>query len=433
MNKIMARHTTFRGIRQLHTIISKETITPSSPTSPNLKTHHLSLLDQFAPDMHTPVCFFFPNFKNGDAKNLKQSLSQSLTHYYPFAGRFPTPFSPFINCNDEGVEFLEAFHDNPIHDFIHKNEQSETMDQLFPYGLSGTTRASCPNLLDVQLNHFNGGGAALAVSVSHKLIDGNTISNFMNHWANVTRCQSPINPSFSSSPKSNSINLPKFILEDSAKVNYATNMFVFPNSKLNELKKKVIATGKAPVNPSRVEVLTSLIFKHTVSANMARNGDSSKLLLNLSSAMNMRNKFVDENYPETRVGNLFTLAIANMGEYSGEMRLSDVISEVRKAKMEFNGVRDMQEAVEKMLNTFGTIQGKIFYSSSVCKLPFYEVDFGWGKPVEVLVRIPDVDDYSMMLLDTPSGDGIVANVHLPEEEMAVLKKDEEFITYLQDV
>ena len=77
-----------------------------------------------------------------------------------------------------------------------------------------------------------------------------------------------------------------------------------------------------------------------------------------------------------------------------------------------------------MLNTFGTIQGKIFYSSSVCKLPFYEVDFGWGKPVEVLVRIPDVDDYSMLLLDTPSGDGIVANVHLPEEEMAVLKKDE---------
>ncbi|KAL7609900.1 hypothetical protein Lser_V15G13958 [Lactuca serriola] len=429
MNKIKQKLQTFAKIRQLHTIISQETIRPSSPTPPHLKTHNLSLLDQFAPDMHTPFVLFYRNYKTVDTNILKQSLSQCLTQYYPFAGRVPTPFLPYINCNDEGVEFLEAFIDSPLDDFIHKKEQNEALDQLFPYGLSSTVRASCPKLLDVQLNHFAGGGAAVAVSMSHKLADGATFANFINHWATVTRCQAPVNPSFISSSTSNNIRLPKFIIKDLDEVKYATRIFVFPNSKLNELKKKVAATGKAPTNPSRVEVLTSLIFKHAVKA-AAIKSDSLKPS-NLSVAMNMRNKFV-ENYSETAAGNLFTLAIAKMEEF-GEIRLSEVISEVRKAKLGLEGMRDEQEVVEKLLNTFSTLQGDIYYSSSVCRVPFYEVDFGWGKPQEVLLRIPNVDENTIILMDTPSGDGITAHVHLPEEEMAILHKDKEFVSYLHDI
>ncbi|KAF5778440.1 putative vinorine synthase [Helianthus annuus] len=57
---------------------------------------------------------FYPN--NGyssltaeeKATLLKESLSQSLALYYPFAGRLPMPESPYADCNDEGVLFLEA-------------------------------------------------------------------------------------------------------------------------------------------------------------------------------------------------------------------------------------------------------------------------------------------------------------------------------------
>ncbi|CAH1414198.1 unnamed protein product [Lactuca virosa] len=426
----MAKHQRFGRIRQLHTIISQETIKPSSPTPPRLKIHNQSLLDEFAPDMHTPIVFFYRNYNNGDTNILKKSLSQCLTQFYPFAGRLPTPPAPYINCNDEGVEFLEASNDSPLDDFIHQNKQDKTIDQLFPYGLSCSARASCPKLLEVQLNHFAGGGAAVALSISHKLADAGTIANFIDHWATVTRCGSPKNPYFISSTTSKNIIAPKFdVIDIKDKVNYGTSIFVFGNSKLNELKKKVIAMGAAPTNATRVEVLTALLFKHAVSAAKIKSGSTQQS--NLSVAVSLRKNFFEKS-PETAVGNFFTLAISKMAD-SGEIRLNELIAEIRKGKMELEGIRDEEEVVKKLLNTFSTLQGDIYYSSSACRLPFYEVDFGWGKPVEVTIRIPDVEEKTLILMDTPSGDGISALVHLPEEEIAILQKDKEFLTYVQNV
>ncbi|KAI3698992.1 hypothetical protein L2E82_42954 [Cichorium intybus] len=429
MNKIMAKLQRFGRIRQLHTIISRETIRPSSPTPPHLKTFNLSLLDQFAPDMHTPMVFFYRNYKNGDTNILKQSLSKCLTQYYPFAGRLPTPPALYINCNDEGVDFLEASNDRPLDDFINQNKQDKSIDQLFPYGLSCSARALSAKMLEVQLNHFADGGAAVAVSISHKLADGGTIINFIDHWATVNRCGSPKNPHFISSSTSNNIQVPKFDVVDvkeKDKVNYGTRIFEFSNSKLNELKNKVIAMGTPQMNPTRVEAVTALLFKHAVSAATTKSGSSKPS--NLSIAVNLRKKFA-ENCPETAVGNLFTLAITKM-TYSGEIKLNELIAEVRKGKMELEGVRDEQEAVQKLVNTFSTLRGDIYYTSSGCRVPYYEVDFGWGKPVEVSVRIPDVEEKTILMLDTPTGDGIRAFVHLPEEEIAILQKDKEFLTYV---
>ncbi|KAL4569493.1 hypothetical protein LXL04_025132 [Taraxacum kok-saghyz] len=392
---------------------------PSSPTPPHIKTHNITLLDQFAPDMHSAIVFFYRNYKNGDTNILKKSLSQSLVKLCPIAGRLQTPPAPYINCNDKEVEFLEASNDGQLDDFIHINVQDKTMDQLFPHGLSNTARYSCPKLLEVQLNHFTGGGAAVALSVSHKLADGATIANFMNHWSTITRgghqkTHGSFHPPI------------KFEIKNKNKVKYVTRRFVFPNSKISELRNKVNAMGTSPSNPSRVEVLTSLLFKHVVSAASTNSGSLKPS--NLSVAVNLRNKFVEKD-PDTVVGNLFTLAIAKMVD-SSELRLSEVISKARKAKMEFEGLKDEEEVVEQLLKTYSTIEGGVYYSSSQCWLPYYDVDFGWGKPVEVT----HVEENTLMLLDTPSGDGIthLSLVHIPEEEMTVLLKDKEFLSYVVD-
>ncbi|XP_042756527.1 acylsugar acyltransferase 3 [Lactuca sativa] len=373
--------------------------------------------------------FFYPNYKKDDTNILKQSLSKCLAQYYPLAGRIPSPPEPYINCNDEGVEFLEAFNDSPLDDFIHKNVQDEFIDQLFPYGLTCTPQASSPLLLKVQLNHFSGGGAAVALSMSHKFADGATIANFVNHWATVARCGSPINPCFISSSKTDNTKMSDFNVNDLDKGNYVTRRFVFPNSKLQELKTKVIAMGTAPINPTRVEVVTSLLFKHAVSAATTSSGSLKPS--NLTITVNMRNKFV-ENYPETAAGNLSMYGVAKMGD-SGKIKLGEVIARIRKAKMELEGIKDEQELVQKFANAISNLQGDLYYITSVCRVPFYQVDFGWGKPVEVIIRFPNVGKNVIVLMDTASGDGIMANVQLPEEEMVILQKDKEFLTYVKDV
>ncbi|KAK1309380.1 Salutaridinol 7-O-acetyltransferase [Acorus calamus] len=114
-------------------VLSKKTIKPSTPTPPHLRTFNLSLLDQLFPAYWVHVILFY---HGGDrslnpAGRLKRSLSETLTHHYPIAGRIRES-SPggkiYVECNDEGVEFSESVVDcdvdsvlsnPPIEEFVH--------------------------------------------------------------------------------------------------------------------------------------------------------------------------------------------------------------------------------------------------------------------------------------------------------------------------
>ncbi|KAI8023176.1 (13S,14R)-1,13-dihydroxy-N-methylcanadine 13-O-acetyltransferase AT1 [Camellia lanceoleosa] len=92
-------------------IISKETIKPSSPTPHHLHTCQCSFLDQISPPVHMPILLFFETdadkLSNANMSDqLKTSLSETLTQFYPLAGRLLDNIS--INCNDEGISYLEA-------------------------------------------------------------------------------------------------------------------------------------------------------------------------------------------------------------------------------------------------------------------------------------------------------------------------------------
>ncbi|KAK9053818.1 hypothetical protein SSX86_024892 [Deinandra increscens subsp. villosa] len=419
MNMLMGKR--FARIRQLHTIISQETITPSSPTPLHLKTHNLSLLDQFAPKFLMPKVLFYKDYKKGNTNILKSSLSNCLTQYYPFAGRFPPSSTSYVDCNDEGVEFTEASFDSRIDDFILNRNQDETTDELLPDEKTGLN-----SLLKVKVNYLADGGAAIAVSISHKIADGYTAASFINHWATVTRGDTPVNPTFTStSINSNTIKIPEVMNIGTYKDNYMSRRFVFTNSKLKELREKVITSSDTPLNPSRVELLTSLLFKC-----VSNSGDFKPSIL--VHCVNMRNKII-KNSPETATGNVMTLFAAKIAG-SSDVMLHEVVAELKKEKMKLEGLGDEQEVGQHFLNTLtmlGAEEGRSFISSSLCRFPFYKVDFGWGNPVKVMTRYPDVDDNGVILLDTPNGDGIEALVHLRKEEMPIFEQDEELLEYVE--
>ncbi|KAI3522215.1 hypothetical protein L1887_11699 [Cichorium endivia] len=173
--------------REHHTIISRETIKPSSPTPSSLHTYNLSSFDQLIDQKYVSVILFYQNNVNSNlsandkVQEIKKSLSQSLTRYYPFAGRLCSPTTTYVDCNDEGVVFVEAQNDRELETFQHITEQDTNLEQLLPDGLDGT------NIVGVQLNHFACGGMGVAVSMSHIIGDGCTLGSFVNYWASVSR------------------------------------------------------------------------------------------------------------------------------------------------------------------------------------------------------------------------------------------------------
>ncbi|PWA93298.1 deacetylvindoline O-acetyltransferase [Artemisia annua] len=439
--------------RQHHTIVSRDIIKPSSPTPNQLKTYNLSLLDQCAPNSYMPIVAFYPSSKIYQSSvdktsELKNSLSQTLTQYYPFAGRLKQYGPKCVDCNDYGVEFIEACNDSSLSDFLQHSKHKD-FDQLFPNDLiwynpklkgdKDENNITCP--LGVQVNHFACGGMAVATSLSHKIGDGVTTLNFINHWATVTKQSrsrdkndtSLINPNVIHWQTRN-INFPE-LLSCKSCVGCVTRSFLFPNQKLNDLKAKVTAmtveSGKPIMNPTRVEVLTWLLHKCAVAATTRANPGTFKAT-GMAFPIDMRNIMV-EKLPGTTIGNIVCMLefpTSNQSEFAPDI----TIGELRKRKSQFQSMINLEVATsilaemsfETVLETSKRIDESYIYSS-LCRFPTYRIDFGWGKPVKVTVG-GGIKNFTV-LLDTPNDDGIEAIVCFEKEVMNTFQQDPELLAF----
>ncbi|KAL4592466.1 hypothetical protein LXL04_005462 [Taraxacum kok-saghyz] len=439
-------------MRHLHTIISKEIIKPSSPTPSHLKTYNLSLLDQMSVNTFMPMVTFFPinsgihRSSHDKTLDLKNSLSQTLSKYYPFAGRHAKFAPAYVDCNDNGAEFLEASVDRTLSEFL-QNSQHEDLDQFFPHGLVNekSNRRDDDDLdvipLAVQVNHFECGGVAVAVSLSHKIADACSLAHLISDWAKTTQfCTSgekysPIDPQFIPMEYMN-INYEGLSLKRSN--DCVTRSFTFPNSKINDLKLKVVTmtseSGTPITNPTRVEVLNWLLYKCAVSASINNNSGSFKPT-GVSHLTNIRSKMT-EPLPENTMGNLFMIGDIVTNNES-EMKPEVFISEFKKKKMMFQSLPNIQ-------STFGLVssicskaaleehQRKLdvsYICTSLCRYPAYEIDFGWGKPVKVAIA-GNLRKNSFILMDAPNGDSIEAFVCLGKGDMETIRSDPELLAFL---
>ncbi|KAI3739851.1 hypothetical protein L2E82_30263 [Cichorium intybus] len=444
------------GRRQLHTIVSRDLIKPSSPTPSHLKTYNLSWLDQIAVNAYGPVVAFYPSssiYQSSYDKTLelKNSLSHTLSRYYPFAGRFAKVGPTYLDCNDEGVDFIEACNDSPLTDFLQRSEH-EDLDLLFPddmiwyksnrKGQNDENDSAKP--LSVQVNHFSCGGVAVAASLSHKIGDASSLLNFMNHWAIVTRSHSGehhdlshINPHFISYQTRN-VNLPKNLPDgDRPQGDIIARNFVFPNSKINDLKAKVTSmtmeSGEPIINPTRAEALTWLIHKCAVAAATKRNSGIFKPT-GVGHVMSLRNNMV-ERLPETSIGNLVLLMDFPTSNES-ELTPSSLIGKFRKRKNEFRGIRNTESAIGILAEMCSDHSG-IFEKSKrledyyiytvISRFPTYGIDFGWGKPIKV--TLGGALENLIIMMDAPNGDGIDALVSLEREDMKIIQKDPELLAF----
>ncbi|KAF3434037.1 hypothetical protein FNV43_RR25140 [Rhamnella rubrinervis] len=441
-------------------IISKQTVKPSSSPSDlhHLKPYKLCLFDQLTPATYASLVFFYPisdpNFNlHKTLTRLKNSLSETLTLYYPFSGR--TKDNLYIDDFHEGVPFLETRVNCRVSEYF-KLKDTELLNHFIPFQpfCKEKETTSFP-LLAFQVNLFACGGIALGISMCHKIMDGNSLSSFLKSWAAI----------FSGSP--NKVIQPDLSLPSSLfpprvalpqkymafmdqlwfkESNFITKRFVFDAKSIAELRAK--AKSQEVPNPTRNEALTGFIWKHAMGAFWKISSGSPRTSI-LAHAVNLRPRMRLKS-PEKCTGNVFwwrtVLVIAQSAE-DKEVELHRLVGLLREAL----AVCDVEEELilENLHGEDGFNSGMVNQLEGMLslleseKLPdifaftrwsssfFNDLDFGWGKPfwLGVMGKVGPEFRNLVILVDTQCGNGIEAWVTLEDKLMAVLENDPIFLAF----
>ncbi|QCE02701.1 vinorine synthase-like [Vigna unguiculata] len=428
-------------------IISREDIRPSSPTPSHLRLFRLSVLDHLIPSPYVPIILFYTSPKTNTThlsevpkrlELLKKSLSETLTKFYPLGGKIKEDLS--IECNDEGAYFVLARVKCPLHEFL-LQPQMTALHKFLPVGLVSEGSNSGTYVTKIQVNIFECGGIAIGMCVSHKIIDGASLSTFIKGWTERAKgCNQSTQPNFIA-PSLFPTNSPWFrdlSMRTWASIckqgKWVTRRFLFRNSAIATLKAQTAGTE----NSTRLQMVSAMLWKSLMGVSKARFGTQRPSFV--THVVNLRGKMDEALCPEHAMGNIIWLIAAESVD-ADEMGLVELVGKLRTAisRVDKEFVEELRgdKGRSIMQESFGAIRemgskSDHFGFTSWCNFGFYEADFGWGKPTWVNGAV-SADSVSrstntIMLVDTRLGDGIEAWVTLREEDMTLLIADHELLT-----
>ncbi|KAK8272136.1 hypothetical protein V6Z11_D11G310900 [Gossypium hirsutum] len=332
-------------------IVSKQLIKPTSSAPHHLTTHKRSFLDQLS-FLHLIIFL--------RSQLLNESLSQTLTLFYSFAGRIKDHLS--IVCNDEGANYVEARVNLPLCVFLNLPDSSY-VSQLLPQ--SNWTETSAGGYIAmIQVTNFACGGIAIGAFLSPVIVDAPAAATFISSWATLTRkCgeEAPCSNFDASFVFPQSVAYPREatflgMLNPFVKKGiWQSRRIVFDTSAIASLKAKT-ASSSVPY-PTRVEVVSALLSKCIMAASKAKSDIQKSTLI--THAVNLRQR-ARPQIPNYSMGNFVCLADALV------TAKETYVKEIGKASPGLNDKID-----------------DFIMFSSWCNMGAYEIDFGWGKPTWV--------------------------------------------------
>ncbi|XP_028055484.1 acetyl-CoA-benzylalcohol acetyltransferase-like [Camellia sinensis] len=304
-------------------IISSKFIKPSLPTAPTHRKYKLSFFNQLAPPAYPGIVFFFlSNDKNHEVEvendnvkklKLEKSLSEILTHFYPLAGKYVKE-DLLVDCNDQGVEVFEArVHNISLAELVHG--RPELVDSFAPTAMTMASSNPSP-VAAIQINTFEQDGFAVGMRISHKITDGFTQATFIKEWAIASKegIEKVMWPSFE---------LGSLFFQ---RENFLASSRIPGGTK--GLKSLSLRGTPPKRQPSRVLVLTALIWRTLIHIARAKHGYLRPSLLSLS--MDLRER-TGLQPPKNSFGNLFTHSTARFMIEKNKMELHDFVFLLKEA------------------------------------------------------------------------------------------------------
>lgn len=436
---------------RLLSTISKKVVKPYSPTPPTPRIHKLSLLDQCMGNFYMPLVLFYPKHQLNQgpkqlSRLLENSFSKAMTYHQPWVGSLKD--NATIHCDDTGAEFIEVEVGCPMDQVIHRP------DITFPPELSWRNVPHGGKLSIAQLSHFDCGGMAISVCLSHKVGDARSALSFLKDWAALTRqhpngeltcpsyyVQDSLMPSLPDGPLEFSV-----VVEPNAEESIEfEKRFFLSESNIKALKALVVNDPSSIVqNPTTTEVVSAIVYKCAALANAnlsSANNSSSQMVL----VSDLR-KTIPYTMPSTStIGNIltaFSTPIYNLED----LTLPKLVADIRKSKYELSirdnfkentWISEMLEYANK-INT-GTEDDQsyrqksschdVYRCSSVCNIPFQDLDFGWGRPTRVSLASTPFSNMIYLINTQDQNRGIEVFINLNQQQMSIFEQDKEFLQF----
>ncbi|XP_059076551.1 coniferyl alcohol acyltransferase-like [Cryptomeria japonica] len=409
------------------------------------------------------------------ASSIKKALCEVLVLFYPVAGRFIIGHNgePEIECNNQGVPFVEAEADAAIKD-LDFSQPSFTAAKLTPtrHPLQGESPYCIP-VLAVQVTKMNCGGIVVGCCFDHRIVDGISSYNFFKAWTEAAQglSSSIITPCFD-----RSLITPHHPLNTRAVPVIDGHYMALPFSALDRtdppppqigriyhldapalLQLQALANqtqGKTPLGKSitKMEAVSSYIWKVFARAQALTSSEPTRIgipidgraYLNLPPvALCAAGATELESVTENGVNNGFIQEISAIPfkeSYAEHIlkqplsKIAEIVRNVISASANSEYFRSVVDWVEEkrpaamLVRVYGE-EGSAVVVSSGMRIPLYEFDFGCGKPTFSSVYFPwgGTAGY-VMLQASPLGEGnMVVYMHMAEKDLDAIETDPEFL------
>ncbi|KAI3465681.1 hypothetical protein Pfo_022344 [Paulownia fortunei] len=395
-----------------------------------------------------PLFFYdFPtsaaHFTQTILPNLKHTLSLTLQHFFPLAGKLvmpPLSAGPQIQYTEgDFIFFTIAEAAAAAGDFKHLAGNHRKMARDF-HGLVPVLRTGVgpkQPLLAIQITVFPEAGICIGFTLRHEVADGRTFNNFLRAWASLTKngenmevdwlvafhdrsvIRDPVDSIYWNQMKQIPLQSSSFPLP--TKRVRAT--YVFNQSEIKKLKDLVLARIPGLVHASSFVVTAAYVWNCLAKSLIA--GEEEKVdddeLEFFLFAVDSRAR-LDPPVPGNYFGNCLSYGLGKnrhqelVGNEGFFMAAQAIAEEI---KNRVNDKEKILKGAENWVTEIGSVvQKRMFAVSGSTRVDLYSADFGWGKARKLETLSIDGEKYAMSL--SKSGDsegGLEVGLSLPKVKM----------------